>query len=476
MDVKSPAAADQLSRPSPAQYVPAAPSRMGAALRHAGIAVAGLGVTALTGAACVLSFEDLRALAIAGGAPAELAYLYPAGFDALLVIAMIGVLLLRGGRWPTRLQAGVILTLLLAAATAAEVATALRMPVGKPQADVVVAVAPWVFLILALWLLLLLVKHAAVRRAAGGAGGMVRAGHGYDILPFPEADLPTAEYPTAESRREWRSTPAPAEHAGPRDDPGPASRTTRPDHPNHPDRTDHTDRTDHPDRAGHTGRANHADRTDRPSRVDNDRAAHTPHAVPPGQLVHHPAAEIMLDPLEAPPLEAVPHHDLPPAEPVVGPTAAPETPEVTDLPPVPPSDVPAKADRPLRWGDLVRPHPGDQLVHPRRSAAEAGSGRVSERVETWDAAPGSPPKPETEVADRDADTQPFPVVKGRPLGDAAGHAEGADAAADSDGSPDPAHRAGAADPAEEAGDREHGGDTAAPPSGRMRSTPVPPAE
>ncbi|GAA2905877.1 hypothetical protein GCM10010517_72060 [Streptosporangium fragile] len=496
MDVKSPAAADQLSRPSPAPYVPAEPSRMGVALRRAGIAVIGVGVAALTGVACVLSFEDLRVLALAGQAPAGLAYLYPAGFDALLVIAMISVLLLRGGGWPVRLQAGVILTLLFAGAAAAEVATAMRMAVDAQRAAVVVSVAPWVFLILALWLWLLLIKHAAARRAAVDAA---LTGRGHDLVPFPEADLPTAEYPVRTARDERRDDPARADRDERRDAPDPADRPARTDHPHRP--------------------------------------AHAPHPVPPGQLVHHPAAEIMLDPLAAPPLDAAPHHDLPPAVPVVGPTAAPETPEVTDLPPDPP---PARADRPMRWGDLVRPHPGDLLVHPRRPAPEAaaekaGTGsRVSERVETWDTASGSPTEPAPEVNDRDADTQPFPVVTGRPAGTAtdrpasrtdagavartgggarkeaageagaetarasaegtgadAGSGEGFTAAespespesvawgagtADASESPDPVHEAGTADPGEEAGARAYEDDTAAPPSGRVRSTPVPPGE
>ncbi|NUP77106.1 MAG: DUF2637 domain-containing protein, partial [Nonomuraea sp.] len=68
------------------------------ALRRLGIALAGLAVAALTAAACALSFDDLRALAITGEARQDLAFLYPAAFDALLVVALIGVLLLRHAR------------------------------------------------------------------------------------------------------------------------------------------------------------------------------------------------------------------------------------------------------------------------------------------------------------------------------------------------------------------------------------------
>ncbi|GGK54300.1 hypothetical protein Ppa06_13280 [Planomonospora parontospora subsp. parontospora] len=466
MDVKSPAAAGPISRPSSAlSSAPASPGRTAVALRHAGVALAGIGVAALTGTACVLSFETLRALAVTGGARADLAYLYPAGFDALLVITMIGVLLLRGARWPIRLQAGAVLVLLFAAVVAAEVIRAAGTAVDVRRAAVVVAVAPWAMLALALWLWLVLIKHAHVRRAALDARrtGPERDG---DIVPFPDAGPEVADRPSAR----------PVQH--------PAVETP----------------------------------------LD-------PQAAPP---------------LESAPLDPVPLHDLS-TEPVVGPTPAPETPEVDELPgpdpvadrpaggrggegdpdrtrgsdptkdsdragdperveeesadrpadlsaapgpetdaPEAPEPAPGPRDKPVRWGDLVRPHPGDLLVHPPRGAVRdperetvpdpeggavqdrrPGGGRTGERVETWTAAPheetegsltGLRPEVSPSVpggsADRDADTQPMRAM------------EDGSPALDLDPDPDPAHGAEAADPQED--------EVAAPPSGRMRSTPVPP--
>ncbi|MET8336707.1 DUF2637 domain-containing protein [Streptosporangium canum] len=440
MDVKPPAAADPISRPSVTVPPSAEPSRAAVALRRAGIAVTGVGVAALAAAACVLSFDDLRVLAIAGEADQRLAYLYPAAFDALLAIAMIGVLLLRGGWWPVRLQAGVVLTLLFAAAAAAEVTTATRATVDTRQAAVVVAVAPWVMLLLALWLWLLLIKHAAARRAAADARPR---GQGRDIVPFPAADLPTAEYPV---------------------------RPAGPGHPVHP--------------------------------------------------VQHPVAEVVLDPQAAPPLESAPHHDLPAGVPVVGPTPAPETPEIGKLPEPPAVPGPAPEpflepvpgpEKPVRWGDLVRPRQGDLLVHPPRTAVREPEpeSRVSERVETWDAGAEPPRARETEVGDRDADTQPIRAMSEGPSPDPAHGAEVADreeSAAEATSGPHGESAAEAArnephreNPAEEArrgtheenpaeatsGPRaeEAGNESgekdekaAAPPSGRMRSTPTPPEE
>ncbi|MER6576469.1 DUF2637 domain-containing protein [Nonomuraea sp. NPDC001023] len=135
-------------------------------LRRLGIALAGLAVAALTGAACALSFDDLRALAVTGEARQDLAFLYPAAFDALLVVALLGVLLLRPARPLVRAQAATVLVLLIVAAAAADVATALRFTFDARQVAVGVALAPWVMLAVALWLWLLLIKHVQAHRAA----------------------------------------------------------------------------------------------------------------------------------------------------------------------------------------------------------------------------------------------------------------------------------------------------------------------
>ncbi|MFC3979604.1 DUF2637 domain-containing protein [Streptosporangium jomthongense] len=424
MDVKSPAAAGPASRPS--SIPPAQPSRTAVALRRTGIALVGVGVAALAAAACVLSFEDLRALAITGEAPADLAYLYPAAFDALLAVALIALPLLRGARWPIRLQAGAVLVLLFAGAVAAETATAVRATVDVRRAAVVVAVFPWVALLLALWLWLLLINHAAARRAAANAVDTTPESGAGDIVPFPDGDLPTAEYPVPLARPEHR------DHPGWHEEP-----------------------------------------------------------------VHHRPSEVVLDPQAAPPLDPAPHHTpsaAPPAsDPVVGPTAAPETPEVPTAPETPDS-VPAPRaeadpDRPLRWGDLVRPHPGDQLVHPPRSAVqEEPGGRVSERVETWEAEhPGQAPEKASEKAPEE--------TTGKATGKAT---EEDERPGDEDPGEDTQPMAAATDEPDEPGGARRrratvvddddldttmpdlevvpGDESAAPPSGRMRSTPVPPQE
>ncbi|TDD31572.1 DUF2637 domain-containing protein, partial [Nonomuraea terrae] len=157
-------------------------------LRRLGIALAGLSVAALTGAACALSFDDLRALAITGEARQDLAFLYPAAFDALLVVALLGVLLLRQARLLVRLQAAFVLILLIAAAAAVDVASAVRFAFDVRQAAIGVAVAPWLMVAVALWLWLLLIKHVQAGRVARGADDEATAER--DIVPFDGGQTP----------------------------------------------------------------------------------------------------------------------------------------------------------------------------------------------------------------------------------------------------------------------------------------------
>ncbi|WP_431931711.1 hypothetical protein [Nonomuraea jabiensis] len=177
-------------------------------LRRLGIALAGLAVAALTGAACALSFDDLRALAITGEARQDLAFLYPAALDALLVIALIDVLLLRSARLLVRVQAAFVLVVLIVAAAAADVATAVRFAFDVRATAVGVALAPWVMLAVALWLWLLLIKHVQAHRLESEESAAEQ-----DLVPFhpDEERHPDPERPPVEIYSERLSeTPRPA--------------------------------------------------------------------------------------------------------------------------------------------------------------------------------------------------------------------------------------------------------------------------
>ena len=97
---------------------------------------------------------------------------------------------------------------------------------------------------------------------------------------------------------------------------------------------------------------------------------------------------------------------------------------------------------------------------------------------TWDSGTDSPeerPEQAAEVNDRDADTQPIRTMPDQTTDRTAGETTDEDETADGS-SPDPAHGVEAADPEEDFGIGSREKDTVAPPSGRMRSTPIPPVE
>ncbi|KAB8188785.1 DUF2637 domain-containing protein [Nonomuraea phyllanthi] len=341
-------------------------------LRRLGLALAGLAVAALTGAACALSFDDLRALAVTGAGGQDLAFLYPAAFDALLVIALLDVLLLRSARLLVRVQAAFVLVVLIAGAAAANVATALRFAFDERQAAVGVALAPWVMLAVALWLWLLLIKHVQAHRVEAGDGAAET-----DLVPFPPQ--PPAEGPAPEireARPELREVQKVREEP-----PGPQN---------------------------------------------------APVAVQDVQEVPVAAAE-----QEAPEAPVVGRqvtewpvqNDDAPEPAAITPEPEPITPEPETRAPEAETYAPEPETRPLRWGDRVKP--ADVLVHPRTD-------------------------------EKDADTQPHPIVAEEP--------------------PDPGHGPELADDGEREGDHEDGHeddrehDDVPAPSGRLRSTPTPPED
>ncbi|WP_182902940.1 DUF2637 domain-containing protein [Microbispora sp. H10830] len=503
MDVTPPGAAGTASRPSRNT-----PSGIPLVLRRLAIGLAGAALAVLAGVACALSFDDLRALAVSGRAEPRLAYLYPAAFDVLLVVALVSVPLLRGARFLVRLQAGFVLLLLLASAAAANAANAIGVSFDPDASALVVALAPWVMLAIGLWLLLLLLKHVRTNRADLDDDD----DSDDDLVPFDGVREPraavTAPYPVAVQER-----PAPAhavteEHGAPPLQPvpeavappgyvpplpvSPVSETVAPPEyapplPVTPPQAE--------DEAGPRGIT---------PDTDEDGVRLSPEAIP--EAVPEPTPEMVSEAMPDQAPDETP--DEPEVLPVVPPTAAPGTPPVTEqadpvatepvatepvvtepvaepatdehardaesvaagtaAQPTPEAPSPAETDdrpaqprrnRPVRWGDLVRPHTGDVLVHPRPRPDEP--------------ADAEPERPEDEAG---VDTQPLRQIRDVP---------------------DPAHASDCADPVEQDGkrgphatedghrdapesrDTEEGAGEGTvpmpPPSGRMRSTPRPPA-
>ncbi|TMR89888.1 DUF2637 domain-containing protein [Nonomuraea basaltis] len=385
-------------------------------LRRLGLALAGLAVAALTGAACALSFDDLRALAITGEARQDLAFLYPAAFDALLVVALIGVLLLRSARLLVRLQAALVLVVLIVAAAAANVATAMRFTFDVRQAAVGVALAPWVMLAVALWLWLLLIKHVQDHRAPED-GEHEEGTAEPDIVPFHPARPAETPPPLV------TEAPAPVMESAPLVGP-----TAAPETPPIPAGEKHVSEREMPVLELETPISEQVaewraqEPVPEPTQVQEPVQATQPTQVHEDEAVQ--AQETGTEPARAE--EATAQESV-------------QEPEEPQQEPEPRPAAPEPETRPVRWGDRVKPT--DVLVHPRPD-------------------------------ERDADTQPHPVFEDD--GPDPGH--GPEAADDSERQE--ADRAAEGREDESADTVPHPvihDDTPAP-SGRLRSTPRPPED
>ncbi|GGO05830.1 hypothetical protein GCM10010116_11430 [Microbispora rosea subsp. aerata] len=510
MDVTPPGAAGTASRPSRNT-----PSGIPLVLHRLAIGLAGAALAVLAGVACALSFDDLRALAVTGQAEPQLAYLYPTAFDVLLIVALVSVPLLRGARFLVRLQAGFVLIVLLASAAAANAATAVGVSFDSEVTTLVVALLPWVMLAIGLWLLLLLLKHVRTNRADlddddsdddlvpfdGERGRRAAVTDAYPapvreparvtqergappLQPVPEAVAPRSYVPPAPVGP-VSETVAPPEHAPPSpaapsraEDEPTATRPVAADSDEDGVRLSPGARAEAAAEAGsETTPHQAADQAPSPEQGEPETpptvpptAAHrTPSVTPPAEsappapvteTATDPAAETATEAVTETAVQTVTDEYAREAEPVAAET--PAQPAPTAPSPAETDDHPAqpRRNRPVRWGDLVRPRTGDVLVHPRPKP-EKPSG-----IE--------PARPEDEAG---VDTQPLRQIKDVP---------------------DPAHAPDSADPAEQGGGRgpsavesgdqgapqageareegpEEGTVPIAPPSGRMRSTPRPPA-
>ncbi|WP_204059574.1 DUF2637 domain-containing protein [Microbispora corallina] len=522
-------------------------------LRRLAIGLAGLALAVLAGAACALSFDDLRALAITGRAEPRLAYLYPTAFDVLLVVALVSVPLLRGGRFLVRLQAGFVLVLLLVAAGAATVVTASNITFDPQQSAVAVALLPWVMLVVGLWLLLILLKHTRASRA-----DLDGEADGDDLVPFTRDREPRARdahRPTAAENLPAPVVPVP-EAVAPRDyvPPPPVSPVAEtvappeyaPPLPVHPE-------------PGTSQTSAGAPTEPHPARRSAAEAAPRASGEPPYEIEEALALVPVTAAPATPPVDEIPappEADESAGEPVrqAGTAASARHPEAelsatssSDREPEPageatppdaavPDDAPAgepqpaapKRNRPVRWGDLVRTHAGDVLVHPKPTPSappeQAAESPPAEQVleETADqaaeetgeqaadqgagqAGAGEPGRSDAAAAPETAPPAGFGAADDPHAADDAaeqagngGSADEPDALDETDvdtqplrqirDAPDPAHAWEVADPEEqnrtrrmpyESGEGEADGEEGqvplAPPSGRMRSTPRPPA-
>lgn len=135
-------------------------------LRGVALWAVAAGVIVLAAAAFVLSYPGIHAVARHAGVSQPLARFYPVIFDAMLVIACAAVLSLRGAGLISRCYAWLSLLVLLAAAAGADTlhSTATRLP--HRQAEAAAAIIPWALLLIGFSLLLVMLRHARLRRSA----------------------------------------------------------------------------------------------------------------------------------------------------------------------------------------------------------------------------------------------------------------------------------------------------------------------
>ncbi len=134
------------------------------ALRVVGLVAVCLGVAALAAATFVLSYSAIRAVALQAGITPRLARGYPLLLDAMLVIVLAAVLALRSAGLPSRLLAWLMLLVVVAAAAGADALHAAGQRLPHRAAAITAAVLPWGLVLIAFLLLLLMLRHARVRR------------------------------------------------------------------------------------------------------------------------------------------------------------------------------------------------------------------------------------------------------------------------------------------------------------------------
>ena len=139
-----------------------------ARLRLAALIAVIAGVILLAAAAFVLSYEGIHHLALRAGVTSQLARLYPVIFDAMLVIAGAAALALRGAGWWAKGYAWFSLLLMLAVVAVGNAVYATNVTLPAQPTRAVVAVTPWVLLLLAFGLLLEMLRYFRRPRPANG--------------------------------------------------------------------------------------------------------------------------------------------------------------------------------------------------------------------------------------------------------------------------------------------------------------------
>ena len=126
-------------------------------------------VLALAAATFLLSYTGVHVIALQAGVSTRLARVYPATFDALLVIACVAAVMLRDARWWARAYAWFVIILVVAVVGAADAVHAMNIALKHRTMEGVVAATPWVLVLLGFSLMLTILQHSRAQHAAAGS-------------------------------------------------------------------------------------------------------------------------------------------------------------------------------------------------------------------------------------------------------------------------------------------------------------------
>ncbi|REE96460.1 DUF2637 domain-containing protein [Thermomonospora umbrina] len=168
---------------------------------------AGLGVAVLAGGTFVLTYDDLRELALAGGTAEHWAPAYPVMLDALITVTIVSLIAARHARWWSRWLRWALLLVVVAGAAAASVQRAVEgyEPLPDEQLKAGVAIAPYVTLVLSVWLWLAMFRQLQ-RVPAGGATPVPPPRAALEDRPAPPpeaAEAPPLALPVGGAEEPW---------------------------------------------------------------------------------------------------------------------------------------------------------------------------------------------------------------------------------------------------------------------------------
>jgi len=125
------------------------------------------GVALLAVAAFLVSYAGTRAIAVTAGVSPALAGLYPLIIDAVLVVACVAALALRGAEWWMQTYAWLSVMFMLAVVALVGAVHAAGVSLPHRPIAAVVAVMPWVLFLVGFGLWLSILRHLRTARAEG---------------------------------------------------------------------------------------------------------------------------------------------------------------------------------------------------------------------------------------------------------------------------------------------------------------------